>query len=367
MKILLVNDQFERGGAGRVAAILCNELHRKGYDVILVCDTKHWAKTYPIDDDIPVREIVTKTLKPGRWEKLAKWLRCSKTIRLYIREENPDIVIAIQSMMFLCAWLANLFIGVPIIAADHTSFNRRIDPIIDFVRYHLYDKADGLSVLTKKDANLLGEKYPHKKVIYNPLSFPILNYPVIRRKNILCAGRLEVWDVKGFDIIIELWSHIYAQYPEWVLEIAGDGTEASVGYMKDLLRKYGVTDRVHLLGRVDNMQQLYAESSIFALPSRMEGFPMVLMEAMSQGCACVSFSVDDVTIEMLEEGSGIIVNDGDVDAMEQAIIELINNNDLREHYSINAKKSVSRFSVESFVDTWDHYMAQVLNKDLLVQ
>ena len=311
MKALFINDQFERGGAGRVAAILCNELHRRGHDVVLVCDTKHWAATYPIDSNIPVREIVTKTLRPGRWEKLAKWLRCSKSIRRYIKEEQPDVIIATQSMMFLCTWLGNLFMKVPVIAADHTSFTRKIDPIIDFVRYHLYSRADGLSILTQKDYRILGNKYPKKKVIYNPLSFPILDRPTDRRKNILCAGRLEVWDIKGFDTIIEIWSHICEKYPDWTLEIAGDGTEKATSFIKELLSKYNVDNRVRLLGHVDKMQQLYSESSIFALPSRMEGFPMVLMEAMSQGCACVAFSVGGASDEMLDVESGIIVKDGD--------------------------------------------------------
>lgn len=360
MKILFINDQFERGGAGRVAAILCNELHRRGYDIVLVCDTQHWAKTYSIDGEIPVCEIVTKSLKPGRLEKFLKWFRCSKAIRRYIKEETPDVIIATQSMIFLCTWLANLFIGVPVIAADHTSFSRRIAPIIDFVRYHLYDRADGLSILTEKDARLLGSKFPQKRVIYNPLSFPCLDHSVTRKKNILCAGRLEVWDIKGFDIIIELWSHIHSQYPEWTLEIAGDGTQASVVYMNGLLEKHGVADRVRLLGQIDNMQQLYAESSIFALPSRMEGFPMVLMEAMSQGCACVAFSVGGASDEMLDEDSGIIINDGNVAAFQKALAWLIENAEQREIYSKNAIRSVTQFSVERFGDRWEELIQSVL-------
>ena len=363
MKILFINDQFERGGAGRVAAVLCNELHhRKDYEVSLVCDSKHWEPLYHIDVDIPVREIVVKTLKPGFAEKLLKWKRCINDIRRYIKEEKPDIIIATQAMMFLCAYLANRGLHVPIIAADHTSFSRKVNPIIDFIRYHLYSKADGLSILTQKDFRLLGDKYPQKKVIYNPLSFPVLDKQVVRRKNILCAGRLEVWEIKGFDIIVDIWSRIHAKYPDWVLEIAGDGTEASHNYMKQMLVEKGVQDHVRLLGRVSDMKSLYAESSIFALPSRMEGFPMVLMEAMSQGCACVAFSVGGSSDEMMSEKSGLLMPDGDASSFEAALVRLIENGKERELFSQNAIKEVSRFSVDFFMDEWEKLINETLKK-----
>ena len=362
MKILFINDQFERGGAGRVAAILCNELHRRGHEVVLVVDSLHWKETYPIDKDIPVSEIVTKTVKPGSREKAMKWLRCAKAIRRYIKQELPDVVIATQSMMFLCTYLANLGMRTPVIAADHTSFTRKIDPIIDFVRYHLYSRADGLSILTQKDFDILGKKYPKKKVIYNPLSFSILRHDGPRRKNILCAGRLEVWDVKGFDIIINIWSHICQKYPDWTLEIAGPGTETATKYVRKLISDNKVENRIVLLGQVDAMQQLYAESSIFALSSRMEGFPMVLMEAMSQGCACVAFDVGGSSSEMMDAESGIVVKDGDMQGFEDSLRKLLDSEILRRSYSLNARAAVEKFSVKSFVDSWEELMEQVACK-----
>ena len=360
MRILFLNNQFERGGAARVASILCNELHRRGYKIVLVTDWSNWRETYSIDSGITIREIVTKGDTQNVCAKLKKWLNCSNRIRRYIKETKPDLIIGTESMMFLCAWLANLGIGVPIIAADHTSFSRKIDPIIDFVRYHLYARADALSILTKKDERLLGQKFPNKNVIYNPLSFPILEKAVKRRKNILCAGRLEVWDIKGFDIIIEIWSHICTKYLDWTLEIAGSGTKDSIDYINGLISEYGIQNRVTLLGQINDMQELYAQSSIFALSSRMEGFPMVLMEAMSQGCACVAFEVGGSTYEMLDSESGIIIKDGDIEAFEKALARMIEGEDLRRNFSNNSIKSVSIFSVDKFVDDWETLIKKTL-------
>lgn len=353
MKILFIADQFERGGAGRVAAIQCNGLYRAGYELILVTDSLHWDMTYQIDKDIPHREIVTKSLKSGGTARLVKWIKCVRDIRRHIKKEQPDLIIAIQTMMYLCSYIANMGHKTPIIVADHTSFNRHQGKLLDFVRYHLYGKADAISILTQRDFRLLGEKYPQKRVIYNPLSFPLLDSNTERRKNILCAGRLEVWDIKGFDIIIKIWSQLYKKHPDWMLEIAGDGTEDATRIVRQLITANGLDGKVRLLGHIDDMKRLYSETSIFALPSRIEGFPMVLMEAMSQGCACVAFDIEGASTEMVADNSGIVVKDGNIDAFQNALELLIDNEQQRLSYSRNAIASVSRFSVDSFMHSWE--------------
>ena len=129
-----------------------------------------------------------------------------------------------------------------------------------------------------------------------------------------------------------------------------------------MIAEKGVQDHVKLLGRVSDMKSLYAESSIFALPSRMEGFPMVLMEAMSQGCACVAFSVGGSSDEMMSEKSGLLIPDGDASSFEAALVRLIENEKEREMFSQNAIKEVSRFSVDFFMDEWEKLINETLKK-----
>lgn len=362
MKILFLNNQFERGGAARVASILCNELYYRGYDIQLVTDWANFRHTYHIDDGVKIKQIDVAGNGQNLKNKIQKWFNCTKSIRRYIKEFKPNIIIATESIMFLCAWIANIGLRTPIIAADHTSFTRKIDPVIDFVRYRLYSRATGLSILTKRDANTLGSKYPHKRVIYNPLSFPILKSDVKRGKNILCAGRLESWNVKGFDIILRIWSEIHQKYPEWTLDIAGDANNKdALTFIKNLISDLKLNSRVNLLGQVNDMKSFYSHSSIFALPSRIEGFPMVLMEAMSQGCACVAFSISGASDEMMGSEAGIIVKDCDLNGFKKGLEMLLNNDDMRESVSRRAIKNVSRFSVQSFVDSWEKFIEDTLN------
>ncbi len=363
MKILVITDQFQRGGADRVASVLCNELYLRGHDLQIVADTVTCKVNYPIDERIPVHQIVSTPKSNKNKDILIKWLNIIKAIRNYTTQIKPDVIITIASKMFLCTLIATIGKNYPLFVADHTSFARKQHPLIDFIRYHLYAFADGISVLTNKDAKILGTKYPQKRVIYNPLSFPCLTEITERRNNILCAGRLEVWRIKGFDTIIKIWAKLANKYPSWILEIAGDGTPDSQNYLEELIKTYKLAGRVRLLGHVDDMKSLYSESSIFALSSRMEGFPMVLMEAMSQGCACVAFSVGGATDEMMDENSGMLIPDDDINAFSKAVETLIMDNAMRDSFSKNAIKSVSRFSVVSFVMDWEKFIYDILNRD----
>ena len=358
MKLLLVNDQFERGGAGRVAAIMCNGFYSEGIDITVATDKLHWHDTYKINSNIPIVDIDTKSCG----NRFFKWLKCSKKIRCYVKNYRPDCIIAVQSMMFFVTWLACLGLKVPIIAADHTSFSRKIHPLIDFIRYHLYSRASALSILTKKDERLLGEKFPNKRVIYNPLSFPVLQCKKLRKKTILCVGRFESWHVKGFDIIFDVWEKIHEKYPEWLLEIAGSGDQKFQGEILEMISQRNILHRVKLLGHVDNMKDLYSETSIFVLCSRTEGFPMVLMEAMSQGCACIAFSVGGATEEMMSKDSGLLIPDNDILGLSNALEKLISDDLQRLNFSKNAMSEVARFSEESFIDNWLKLLKNTIKK-----
>lgn len=357
MKILIVNDQFERGGAARVAATQINGLLNRGHQITVITDNINYKLNYKLPSQIKLLQINLKL----RSNKVLRWLSCAKTIRKYIKHEDPDVIIAIQSLIFFVVWIANLGLGKKIIAADHTSFNIKTHPLLNFIRYHFYTYADALSILTKKDEKILGKKFPKKKVIYNPLPFPIITKEVKREKNILCAGRLESWYIKGFDIILDIWQAIESLYPEWNLEIAGSGDTSAQKTIHEMISKRHLDQRVKLLYNVNDMRSLYQQSSIFVLSSRTEGFPMVLMEAMSQGCACIAFSVYGATNEMMSKKSGIIIEDGNISGFTDALKMLIQDSNLRAQYAKNAINEIAQFSEERFISSWENLLNSVVN------
>ena len=148
----------------------------------------------------------------------------------------------------------------------------------------------------------------------NPLTFtPIvvaedgemindLGTVIEKEKIILAAGRLNDWKCKGWDLLIKAWALINGQetmgngqindqslaLSGWRLQIAGTGSEQDFSFLKQLCKENDVEDSVEFLGYRTDMKELYQKASIFCLSSRSEGLPMVLIEAMSQGCAPVA-------------------------------------------------------------------------------
>jgi len=201
--------------------------------------------------------------------------------------------------------------------------------------------------------------------MYNPIEFSIPGEKSTRKKNVLAAGRLDGWHHKGFDNLIYVWSRIAKKFPDWSLDIAGDGTVDSLTFLKSLVTKYGIDEHVNFLGFRTDMEKLYQTSSIFVLSSRYEGLGQVLLEAMSQGCACVAFEFDGRTNEFITSPDvGIVVENQNLVELEKAIILLIENYKLREYLSAGAKIEAKRFSKEIITSQWEDLLNKVISKNL---
>lgn len=362
IKILFFVDQFYQGGAGRVASILINGLYSRGFEIVIVTDKKREV-IYQLPPDIEIIQSFDKKSK-GFFTKALNVFRRFEYIRKIIKSVSPTIIVAFLPRMFFDVKIASWGLKIPIIASDHTSMQYDAGLFTNYIRLNFYAKADALTILTKKDANYLGSKLPNKIVVYNPLTYPVLDVQPQRRKNILCAGRINQWDVKGFDRIIKIWGAIHSKYPDWQLEIAGPCDEKHKNELYKLATECGISDSFKILGLVVDMKSLYAETTIFALPSRVEGFPMVLLEAMSQGCACISFEMKGAINEIIQNNvDGIIVKDDDLCCFQRELERMIANSELLEQLSKNAINSVQKFSVEVFVNQWIKIITSLLENE----
>ena len=359
-RVLLVIDQLEFGGAGRVCSILANGLIGRGYDVAVCTAVKHHKINYTLSEKISIKEWYDPTpIKHGICGKLNNMFNRCKFYRKALKETKPTIVIAFTHNIYLYAKLWSWGYRVPIVVSDHTSMGRDLGKVSNFIRHKFYATADVVTILTEKDARLLGDKLPKKMVIPNPNTYDILQHDTVRENTILCVGRKDFWKVKGFDRILDIWSRLEPKYSDWKLKIVGPGSDASEQFLASKAEQLGILHRVSLIGNTLDMKSMYQSSSIFALPSRVEGFPMVLLEAMSQGCACVSFSMQGAIEEIINNGcDGDIVEDGDLDAFTNRLDNLIMDADKRNAYSINARQNIGRFSIDAFVDKWE----QIINK-----
>lgn len=131
---------------------------------------------------------------------------------------------------------------------------------------------------------------------------------------VLAVGRLH--EQKGFDLLLRAWQPIEKNHPEWTLRIVGEGPkraelEAQIAALN--------VQHVCLAGRVEEVSKEYASASLFVLSSRYEGFSLVLSEAMWSGVPCIAFDCPHGPSELLADGRGWLVSNGDISALSARI------------------------------------------------
>ena len=351
MKIVFCMNTLASGGAERVCVEMCNFFIEKGHQVTILVKPNSGKRIYKLHKDIFLKEFffVRPSKKNILFYPYLLW-KFVKSIYNLIKVEKPDVVISFcTSMNAFTIPVANK-LKIPIIASEHTN-NKNGGRLINFVRHNIYKKSDVITLLTEYDANYYKAFLNNFVVMQNPIqTYDNVDVATERKKHILCVGNLERNEQKRFDRAIDAFSLIADKYPEWNLLIAGSGDKL---FFEKMIEDKGLQGRVKLMGQVSNMKDLYLETSIFALSSKIEGLPMVLLEAMSLGCAPVSFDIVSGPNEVIVNGkSGFLVEDGDIDGFADKISLLIENEEIRQQIACEAVKVSQDFSIEKIGNRW---------------
>lgn len=351
MKIVFLNHFISGGGAERFTCLLADKMVEKGHSVILMTNLfKPFA--YSVSEQVKKRGLYNTEKEAKSRVPIYHMIR---NTRYMMKEEQPDVVIGVMPLMNFVAVMAAVGLKTKVIVSDHTSFDRKLPFYIRLIRKYAYRLADHVTVLTQADCNYLGNKLPRKTVMPNPLAYPcVKQVEVNRRKNVLAVGRIDDWRVKGFDILLQAWSLIAEKHKDWVLEIAGGGKETSKETLLQIAKDYNVEDSVKLLGFRRDIDSVMRESSIFVLSSRVEGFGMVLIEAMSQGCVCISFDDGGRQREIISsEKEGIVVEGHDVRKLAESLDIVIDDPGMRHALSEAAVKRADYFNLDIIELRWE--------------
>lgn len=358
MKIFIVCASMNGGGAERVGVMLANGFSRHHHDITIITDV-YQKRTYDIDKDVRVLP-----LNPHSKNKILRWGGAIKNIRKYVKEEKPDVIIGIMQLCSLVSRIACIGTKTTVIMTEHSAFEyvsdlprpwhlkpsrKLLDPIYEWV-----------TVLTEADKEFIGNKLKHVVVMPNPLSFsPVKEMPQ-KEKILFSAGRLTDWRYKGWDILIKAWAKIADKYPDWKLMVAGDGAESSKQYLRQLMQEYKVNNEIQFLGYRTDMLQLFQKTSIFVLSSRSEGLPMVLLEAMSQGCAPIATDYKGRTREIItSDDEGITCEPKDIDALAAGMEKLISDESFRKYVQKNAIERSKHYTLDNVIYIWEKFLKQI--------
>lgn len=216
--------------------------------------------------------------------------------------------------------------------------------------------ADAVAVLTEADKAFYKKCRAHNiYVIPNAIYNEPKEQP--RKQNVVCSvGRVET--VKGFDMLVSAFSQIAGDFPDWKLRIWGDGSQRKVLLSK--IEELGLSRQIELPGVTDRVAEELAQSSVYVMSSRWEGFSLALVEAMAAGNAIVAFDLP-CTKDILNSDSAIIVPRDDVDALADALRRMMSDAALREKCGAGAYAASEKYSIESIGQMWFALFDQLCN------
>lgn len=239
----------------------------------------------------------------------------------YLATLDDGVVIGMQPAM--TAAIAQLAPpSVVRVGQEHRSIRGRATSLLDEVLPH-YAKLDLFLTLTERDAAVYRRRYlPDTLVAAMPNGIP--EYRGSRSdgngKIVVAAGRLA--RSKGFDRLLDAWAIVTRIHPDWQLRIFGKGGSRDV--LSHQIRELGIESSAALMGYSTRIREEMAQASVFALSSRAEGYPMVILEAMSCGLPVVAFDCPTGPREMIEHGAdGLLVPNHDVEGFAASLAALI--------------------------------------------
>ncbi len=175
-------------------------------------------------------------------------------------------------------------------------------------------------------------------------------------RTVLSMGRIV--PQKGQDLLVRAWQRVADKAEGWKLRIVGDGP--LLAEVKEYVEKNGMSGSVEFLPTTKDVQAMYRQASIYAMSSRFEGLPLVLIEAQSMGLPIVSFDCLTGPAEIVDNGrNGILVPPLDVDALAEALLSLMHDDRRRKEFSDNALAAASRFDRGKIVERWEELLREI--------
>lgn len=390
MKICFLYESiFTLGGVQRCITILSNYLVNKGYDVTVICTNTRVPinrETYGLDEKVKViftkkqsifRKGINKGLKlirkfnykTGILRNNTKILDFiyyyyfGKYVQEIVNKEKFDILIGCGDIHSKLTSLINRS-GMKKIGWQHHTYDTYFNTKnLLFWKENasvreMFEKLDEYIVLTLEDKRKLKEfKNLNSQVIYNPIGFKQETKSNLENKKFLALGRLN--KVKGFDRLINNFNKFHEKNKEWTLEIYGDGPERQ--NLENQIKSLGLEKYVKIFHRMQNVEEIYRQASIYCMSSYAEGWGLVILEAMESGIPVITYNMPCID-EIFEKGDeGIIIEDNNEEKYVNAMLELAESKYKREEFADRAIKRGEDFSIEKIGKQWEK-LFEKLNK-----
>ena len=364
MKIILLLSSLNAGGAERVGVSLANAWVARGYEVVLVATfTQGCGESfYPLDDRVrvvwlsqimPQNKFIKRGLKPFYLRRL-------------MSQERPDVMVSFLTNVNVMSLIASMGLRIPLIVSERSHpLHHRISSALHSLRRHLYPRADVVMLQTKQAADEFQASMPPLKslvVMPNPLPLDLPQLPTNTEtpQRIMALGRLV--SSKQFDVLIHMFNQASQQVPGWTLHIYGDGPEREK--LQQLIMSLNKTESIFLEGKTTQPWEKMREAQIFAMTSRLEGFPNAMIEAMAMGLPVIAFDCPSGPREISQEGQcAEIIPLNDENDFQEHLVRMMQEPEYRQNLAKCGQAHVfAHYCQDQVLQQWDDLFAQLVAK-----
>jgi glycosyltransferase involved in cell wall biosynthesis len=361
MKIVFLVGSLSYGGGEKIIVCLSRTFSEIGHDIYFYSWNKKLLEK-PEDKPSFIKEIrILNHQGVGIKGKILSVLELKRALI----SDKIDAVISFGIEVSEMTTISGILADVPVIISE------RVDPVsMPYVKIHrllrplFYALASGKVFQTNRVLNYY-PKFVQKGscVIQNPIMYKDLPDPILdqtlKRKEIIAVGRLS--HEKRFDLLIRSFQKVSKKHPEFNLYIYGEGE--LYHDLEKQIAECGLIGKVVLHGKAEDILGQINGAEIFIMSSEHEGMPNALIEAMAMGLACISTNFPSGGAEVLIQSgiNGILIPAGDIDAMSDALIRLIENDGLRMSISREATNIRKTNSLESISRKWIDYILSIVD------
>ena len=366
MRILIINSEYPPigGGAGNASANLARCLASIGYDITVVTAHFHGQPKLEIHEGVTIYRIPALRRRQDRstaFEQLTFIAAASLHTFGLIRKTKPTATLAFFGVPSgVVAWLLKKLYRIPYIVSlrggdvpgfrpyDFKTFHKLIGPFLRVI----WHQADAVIANSRglRDLALAFDSSIEIPIIPNGVD--ATRYTSQSRNwlppQLFSVGRIV--HQKGLDLGLRALAGL--KDLDWHWNIAGDGPQMNT--LKSLARELGMADRVTFLGwqSREELEKDYHQANLFLFPSRHEGMPNAVLEAMSSGLPVVATRIAGSEELVLDGVTGLLVNPEDVDSLRDGLSRLIVEEKMRMQMG-----QASRQRVETEY-SWEHVARQ---------
>lgn len=348
-----------------------------GWKVAVVTTDQHQRPPfYPFPEKVRMTDLginYSEDNEKGAWKKITGYLRKRKEhkrkLTALLLKEKPDIVVSLYPSE--SSFIPDIKDGSKKVLELHyckffrLQYGRRgllgwIDKLRTRQDEQIVRRFDKFVVLTNEDRGYWGN-LPNIEVIPNAAMHVSDAYSDVMNKRVIAVGRLDYQ--KGFDRLVQAWQLVRhtGKFTDWKLDIFGQGEWREM--LQQMIDKAELQDSVRLNQPTKQIGEEYVKSDLLVMSSNYEGFPMVMIEAMACGLPVVSFDYKCGPKDIIQPGiNGLLVPNGDIQALADAMMKVMEDEAYRKMLSLNARKVVDTYSEQAVMSQWIRLFTSITAK-----